>query len=108
MRSHEEGGHLPIRRFARPRRREAKQKLGLGGMGGVAPMRVRIEVQGGRHTTASAMRAYRVLQEVEETGASARIIEVAPNGSTLIAELDGAQAARLAGAPFVRRIISLN
>lgn len=108
MRSHEEGGHLPIRRFDRPRRREAKEKLGLNGTSTVVPMRVRIEVRGGRHTTASTMRAYRVLQEVEGAGASAQIIEVAPNGSTLVAELDGAQAARLANVPFVRRIVSLN
>lgn len=108
MRSHEEGGRLPIRRIARPRRRKASEKLGPSTASGVVPMRVRIEVQGGRHTTASTMRAYRVLQEVEEAGASAQIIEVAPNGSALVAELDGRQAARLAEAPFVRRIVSLN
>lgn len=108
MRSHEEGGHLPIRRFGRLQRREARVKLGLNGTSTLAPMRVRIEVLGGRHTTASTMRAYRVLQEVEGVGASAQIIEVAPNGCTLVAELDGAQAARLANVPFVRRIVSLN
>src|SRR5690606_40473519 len=73
MRSHEEGGHLPIRRFDRPRRREAKEKLGLDGTSTVVPRRVRIEGRGGRHTTASAMRASRVPQAGEGAGGAAPV-----------------------------------
>ena len=54
------------------------------------------------------MRAYRVMQEIEGTGGVARIIELAADGSALVAEVDGAQAERLTRLPFVRRIVTLN
>ncbi len=102
---------VPFRRPRRPRRRDAASKLSLGAEGSMAsvvPMRVRVEVHGGRHTTASLMRAYRVLQRIEGTGGSASIIEVAADGSTLEAEVDATQAESLARLPFVRRIVTLS
>jgi hypothetical protein len=74
----------------------------------IVPIQVRIEVQGGRDASANMIRAYRVLKQIEETGGLGRIVEVAGDGSTLIAEVDTAQAQGLAESPFVRRIVSLN
>lgn len=102
---------VPFRRARRLRRRGSAGKLNLAESGqaaSVVPMRVRVEVSGGRGTTANMMRAYRILQQIELTGGVARIIEVAPDGSALIAEVDGTQAESLARQPFVRRIVSLN
>jgi hypothetical protein len=75
---------------------------------GVVPARVRIEIVGGREATASALRAIRLLREIEQTGGVAAIAEVVPGRSALLAEVDGAQAASLARLPFVRRIHALN
>ncbi|HEX7088989.1 MAG TPA: hypothetical protein VF192_02565 [Longimicrobiales bacterium] len=74
----------------------------------VVPARVRIEIVGGREATASALRAIRLLREIEQTGGVAAIAEVVPGRSALLAEVDGAQAASLARLPFVRRIHALN
>lgn len=106
-----EPGGVPFRRPRRQRRRGSAEKLSLhrpGTIASVVPMRVRVEVFGGRSTTASMMRAYRVLQEIEGTGGVASIIEMAPDGSALVAEVDSTQAESLARLPFVRRIVSLN
>jgi len=111
MYGNQEMGGVPFRRPRRLRRRGAAEKLNLRGaavVASVVPMRVRVEIHGGRNTTASMMRAYRVLQEIEHTGGVANIIEVAPDGSTLVAEVDGKQAENLARMPFVRRIVSMN
>jgi len=74
----------------------------------VVPAWVRIEVVGGREATASALRAIRLLREIEQTGGIATIAEVVPGRSALLAEVDGAQAASLARLPFVRQIHALN
>ncbi len=104
---------VPFRRVRRPCRRDAGDKIRVNGAGAgaaasVLPTRVRVEVYGGRSSTAATMRAYRVMKEIEGSGGVASIIELAPDGSTLVAEVDGAQANRLARLPFVRRIVSVN
>lgn len=110
MNAHGENRRLPFRRAERPRRRgEGEARVEAGGAGAsVVPMRVRIEVRCGRHSTVSAMGAYRVTREIEETGGAASVIELAPDGSALVAEMDAAQARRLAGLPLVRRVVTLN
>ncbi|HEX7120710.1 MAG TPA: hypothetical protein VF212_18095 [Longimicrobiales bacterium] len=111
MAGQHEDARVPFRRVWRARRRDAGEKLRVKGSevaASVVPMRVRVEVYGGRNSTASTMRAYRVMQEIEGTGGVASIIELTPDGSALVAELDGAQASRLARLPFVRRIVSVN
>lgn len=107
------GASVPLRRRRRvvPVRPAPAEKVELGSAGPVAavvPARVRIEVEGGREATAAALRAVRLLNEIEGTGGVAAIAEVAPGRSALLAEVDGAQAASLARLPFVRRIHVLN
>ncbi len=111
MTDNQEFGRVPFRRPRPVKRPGAAAKLWLASQSSVAsvvPMRVRVEVRGGRNSTASTMRAYRVMQEIEGTGGVARIIELAADGSALVAEVDGAQAERLTRLPFVRRIVTLN
>jgi|GEM_PF-2353441 len=74
----------------------------------IVPIQVKIEVQAGRDASANSVRAYRVLKQLEESGAPGEIIEVTGDGSTLVAEVDKAQAVDLAHSPFVRRIVSMN
>lgn len=68
------------------------------------PTSVRIEVAGGRSSTASAMRAARVQQSLEEVGASGRCIELEGQHATLAAEGDRPQLLHVARLPFVRKI----
>jgi hypothetical protein len=82
--------------------------MGSGTQGTIVPMQVRIEIQGGRDASANMIRAYRVLKPVEQSGGLGKIVEVAGDGSALVAEVDAAQAQYLAQFPFVRRIISMN
>lgn len=103
---------LPIRLpRTKPRRPEPATKLGrmeTEGVASVLPTRVRVEVGGISHGTAAALRAQRVLREIEETGGVGAVTEVAGDRSEVVAELDGAQAVSLARYPFVRRIVSLS
>jgi len=68
------------------------------------PAPVRIEVAGGRSSTASAMRAARVQHSLEEVGASARCVELEGEHATLAAEADRPQLLHVARLPFVRKI----
>ena len=70
----------------------------------VLPVSVRIEVGGGRSSTASAMRAAKVQQELEQVGAAARTVELEGQHAALEAEADGVQVLHVARLPFVRRI----
>lgn len=70
----------------------------------VLPVAVRIEVAGGRSSTASAMRAAKVQNELEGVGAVACTVELEGEYATLEAEADGAQVLHVARLPFVRRI----
>lgn len=101
-------GGMPYRLPRRVRPRGAAVKLSVPHPGQVTPMRVRVEVQSGRGTTANIMRAYRVLQRIEKAGGTAQIIQVAADGSTLVAEVEAAKVEGLAELPFIRRIVSLN
>lgn len=102
---------LPIRLPRRTReRRRPEHKLRLkqiDGVGSVLPTRVRVDVAGGRHGTAAALRAQRVAREIEETGGRAAITEVGSDRSRLVAEVDGAQASSLARHRFIRLIETL-
>lgn len=80
----------------------------LDPVSGIVPMQVRIEVRSGRDASANMIRAYRILKEIEGTGGLGKIVEVAEDGSALIAEVDAAQMQSLGRSPFVRRIISMN
>lgn len=111
MRGQQEFERVPFRRLRPVRRRDAMEKLQLepaGTSASLAPMRVRIEVHQGRNSTASTMRAYRVMQEVEGVGGLASIIELTAGGSALMAQVNGEQAEHLAHSPFVRRIVTMS
>lgn len=68
------------------------------------PVAIRIEVHGGRSSTASAMRANRVVRELEDVGGAARTVELEGGRAVLQGEADREQAAHVARLPFVRRI----
>lgn len=68
------------------------------------PITVLVEVTGGRSSTASAMRAARVQQELEEVGATAETIHLVGEHATLEARADRRQMEHAARHPFVRRI----
>lgn len=70
----------------------------------VVPHPVRIRIGGGRTITASAMRARRVVQEIEEVGGAARPVSLEGEHATLEGEMDRDQAIHIARSPFVRRI----
>ncbi len=102
---------MPFRRWGSRPRPDAGAKLSLleqDAQSTIVPMQVRIEVQAGRDASANMIRAYRVLRQIEESGGLGKIVEVAGDGSALVAEVDAAQARDLAQFPFVRRIVSLN
>lgn len=106
------GGGLAFRLpKSEPGRREPQTKLRqmeTEGVASVLPTRVRVEVGGISHGTAAALRAQRVLREIEETGGVGAVTQVTGDRSEVVAELDGAQANKLAHHPFVRRIVSLS
>lgn len=114
MREGNQGRHgMPFRRWGdRPRPSRPAQKMSiqqqLDPLATIVPMQVRIEVQSGRDSSSNMIRAYRILKQIEESGGLGRIVEVAEDGSALVAEVDAAQMQSLAGFPFVRRIISMN
>jgi len=112
-----EGNHerqkMPFRRWVdAPRTSRPAQKVSmkqhLDPLATIVPMQVRIEVQSGRDSSSNMIRAYRILKQIEESGGFGKIVEVAEDGSTLIAEVDAAQVQSLARFPFVRRIVSMN
>jgi hypothetical protein len=70
----------------------------------VRPLRVRIEVAGGRNSTRSTMRAARVQEALENVGATGRTVEVEEGGATLSAEASRKQVLYVARLPFVRRV----
>jgi hypothetical protein len=63
-----------------------------------------IEVAAGRSSTASAMRAARVVHELEEAGATATTVKVDGDQATVEGEADRAQAERVARCPFVKKV----
>lgn len=85
---------------------EAEDKLDVPdtGMSDVVPLRVRIEVAGGRSSTASAMRANRVRQALEDVGAAGETVELEGEHATLEAEADREQMLHVARLPFVKRV----
>lgn len=96
---------------AAAQRQEPEDKLRLedtSSLRSILPTRVRVDVTGGRHGTAAALRAQRVAREIEESGGRAAITEVASDRSRLVAEVDGAQATSLARHRFIHLIESLN
>lgn len=102
---------MPFRRWGSRPRPSAGAKLSLAENAeqtAIVPMQVRIEVLAGRDASANMIRAYRVLKQIEESGGLGKIVEVAGDGSALVAEVDAAQARELAHSPFVRRIVSMN
>jgi hypothetical protein len=86
--------------------REAEDKLEVpaGELSDVVPLQVRIEVCGGRSSTASAMRAARVQQALEDVGGRAETVELEGGRATLDAEADRTQMLHVARLPFVRRV----
>ncbi|HEX6941258.1 MAG TPA: hypothetical protein VF158_17815 [Longimicrobiales bacterium] len=111
MERQHDDGRAPFRRIRRIRRRGAGERLRVTGSGAtvwVVPMRVRVEVCGGRNSMASAVRAYRARLEAGGTGGVVSIIELTADGTALVAKLDGAQAKHLPRLPFVRRVVSVN
>jgi len=107
-----ERGELPFGRPGRTRGRTAAERVAAARprpiLGGIAPMRVHLEIHGGRDSTSSMMRARRVMHEIKEGGARAQLIEVALDGSLLVVDLDAALLEKLAEMPFVRRVITLS
>lgn len=83
---------------------EDKFDFATSGMDEVVPELVVIEVGGGRSSTASAMRAARVQQTLEEVGAAARCVQLEGEHATVAAEVDRVQVLHVARLPFVRRI----
>lgn len=69
-----------------------------------APVPVLIEVKGGRSSTASAMRAARVVQELEGSGGTATTVNVEGDCTTVRGEADRHQVDNVARLPFVKRI----
>lgn len=94
------------RRIRVPVHREAEDKLDVptGEMSEVVPLQVRIEVAGGRSSTASAMRAARVRQALEDVGGTAETVELEGEHATLSAEADRKQMLHVARLPFVRKV----
>ncbi|HSR41313.1 MAG TPA: hypothetical protein VLL48_04055 [Longimicrobiales bacterium] len=86
--------------------REIDDKLDLPNreLQDVLPLRVRIEVAGGRSSTASAMRANRVRQSLEDVGGAAETVELEGEHAALDAEADREQVRHVARLPFVRRV----
>lgn len=104
---------MPFRRWgSRPRPGTAVRKVSVGQqtdpIATIVPMQVRIEVQSGRDASSNMIRAYRILKQIEESGGLGKIVEVAEDGSALVAEVDATQMQSLAHSPFVRRIVSMN
>lgn len=94
-------------RGAAEERDERKLDLGPSEPGSddpVVPVPVRIEIAGGRSSTASAMRANRVVRGLEDVGAWARTVELEGGRAVVEGEADRDQAEHAAGLPFVARI----
>lgn len=94
------------RRVRVPISRETEDKLDFPGVeaSDIVPLRVRIEVAGGRSSTASAMRANRVRQALEDVGAVAETVALEGEYATLVAEADREQILHVARLPFVKRV----
>lgn len=73
-------------------------------MSDIVPSAVRIEVTGGRSSTASAMRAARVQNSLERVGAAGNTVELEGEYATVSAEADRAQIFHIARIPFVKKI----
>lgn len=87
----------------RPHGKEPRQaaESPAAGAGGIAPLRIRVEVREGERSAAP---------RATDRGGSARvhIIELRGDGTVLVAEGDLARPERAAGGPLVRRIVSFN
>lgn len=70
----------------------------------VTPIPVVIEVGGGRSSTASAMRAARVVHELEGQGGTATTVSVSGECATIEGEADRDQVEFIAKMPFVKKI----
>src|SRR5690625_3691040 len=100
---------MPLRRWkTQPRPHPATKIEFSPKIDEIVPIQVNIEVQAGPDDSAHCVSAYRVLKQLGESGAPGEIVEVTGEGSTLVAEVDKAQAVDLAHSPFVRRIVSMN
>lgn len=91
-------------RIAEPWSTEDKVAFSTKEMDDLLPERMRIEVAGGRSSTASAMRAARVQHELEDVGAAGSPVFLEGGRAALDAELDRQQVLHIAKLPFVRRI----
>lgn len=63
-----------------------------------------IEIKGGRSSTASAMRAARVVHELEEKGGTDTTVTVDGTGTTVRGRVDRSQLDVVARLPFVRKV----
>ena len=70
----------------------------------VLPLEVRIEIAGGRTSTASAMRAAQVQSRLERVGARAWTVGLEGSEAIVHAEVDPDQLEHAASLAFVRRI----
>ncbi len=70
----------------------------------VTKVPVVIEVKGGRSSTASAMRAARVMHVLEEEGGLEAIVRVDGECATVQGQADRAQMEMIAKLPFVKKI----
>lgn len=91
-------------RLASPRDATDKVAFAAGDLDALVPVRIRVEIAGGRSSTASAMRAARVRNGIEEVGAAATHVELEGGVAALDAEADREQVLYISRLPFVRRI----
>ena len=82
---------------------DRRSKVEIADLGPTARAVV-IEVAGGRSSTASAMRAARVVSEIEGVGASATTVQVNGEHATIEGEADREQAELIARLPFVKKV----
>lgn len=91
-------------RVEEPEGSDEKVDFSTDDMSDVVPSAVRIEVAGGRSSTASAMRAARVQSSLERVGAKGSTVELEGEYATVSAEADRAQIFHIARIPFVKKI----
>ena len=79
-------------------------KVDLAPEQSVNQVAVVIEVKGGRSSTASAMRAARVMHQLEEQGGRDATVRVGGECATVEGQADRAQMESIAKLPFVKKI----
>lgn len=98
---HDHAGERPHKGEPRP-----AAKLPAAGAGGIAPLRIRIEVRAGGRP--SGPRAPERLAASDGGSAPVHFIELRGDGAVLVAEGELPWPEREAGTPLVRRIVSFN